>query len=54
MDTVKQDYIRVAKRLMYESLVKQGNPNDIEMLLKKDDKHVDAVLKTFNIKVDFN
>ena len=50
-DTVKQDHIRVYKRLLYETLVKQGNPKDVEMLLKKDDKHVDTVLKDFDIKV---
>jgi len=44
---------KITKRKIYESLVKQGNQDDIEMLLKKDDKHVDAVLKAFNIKVHF-
>ena len=49
----KAEILRVFKRKIYESLVKQGNQDDIEMLLKKDDKHVDAVLKAFNIKVNF-
>jgi len=49
----KAEIIRFFKRKAYEDLVKQGNQDDIEMLLKKDDKHVDAVLKAFNIKVHF-
>ena len=48
----KEDYIRVMKRMLYEQLIK-GHKNE-EEFRKKDDKHVDEVLKRFNIKVDYN
>ena len=48
---MKQAYIRVAKRMAYEKLIKNSK-NEKELLLKND-AHVDAVLKTFNIKINF-
>ena len=37
------------KRMIYERLI-MGRYDTAELMLK-DDKHVDAVLKTFNIKI---
>ena len=50
MDNVE----KVMKRMIYEQLVNSSNSNqkDKDELLKKDDKHIDAVLKTFNIKIN--
>ncbi len=47
---MNNNYIRVAKRMMYEQLIK-GHKDEAE-LKRKDDKHVDAVLKYFDIKIE--
>tara|TARA_R110002012_G_scaffold66026_1_gene172832 strand:- start:91 stop:261 length:171 start_codon:yes stop_codon:yes gene_type:complete len=54
-EAVVESYKRIAKRMAYEQLVKQlKNPKDREILLKKDDKHVDNVLEACGIKISFN
>jgi hypothetical protein len=50
-NTMKQDFIRVAKRMAYEALIK-GLPSEAK-LKEKDDKHVEEILKLFRIKVNF-
>tara|TARA_R110000803_G_scaffold201812_1_gene266730 strand:- start:242 stop:448 length:207 start_codon:yes stop_codon:yes gene_type:complete len=47
--TIEYIYPRVMKRMIYERLI-MGRYDTAELMLK-DDKHVDAVLKTFNIKI---
>tara|TARA_R110001592_G_scaffold264077_1_gene529428 strand:+ start:340 stop:582 length:243 start_codon:yes stop_codon:yes gene_type:complete len=51
-EQIEDQVLKVMKRMAYETLIKQGDQKDTEMLLQKDDKHVDAVLKAFNIKFD--
>ena len=48
------DVQRVMKKMIYEQLINSSSmkQKDKDELLKKDDKHIDAVLKTFNIKVN--
>lgn len=51
---LRQNKIRIAKRMAYEELVKDiPDLETRESLLKKDDRHVEQVLKQFGIKIDF-
>ena len=54
---IKRDMIlqnKIAKRMAYEELVKNiPGLETRESLLKKDDRHVEQVLKQFGIKIDF-
>lgn len=57
MDTeIKNAYIKNAKRLAYEKLIDMGkmSDKDKEELKKKNDEHVDNVLKCFGIKITSN
>ena len=47
---IKEDLVARMKRMAYNKLC-EDSPNKAELLLK-DDAHVDAVLKLFNIKID--
>jgi len=48
---IKDEYSRVARRMLYEKLI-EGTKNE-QALKKKDDKHVQQVLNSFNIKVNY-
>ena len=50
-ETNEEAYVRVAKRMVYEKLIEKS-PN-YELLKAKDDQHVNAVLKQFNIKFSY-
>ena len=54
LSQLRQNKIRIAKRMAYEELVKDiPDLETRESLLKKDDRHVEQVLKQFGIKIDF-
>ena len=52
LNYLRREKIRIAKRMAYEKLFNElGNKEVIDRLLKKDDKHVELVLKQFGIEI---